>query len=1154
MEAPREQHVHGDHSVVAGRDVHIGRLEVHVSATEDAEDRLELPALLSRIKREWIEGVLQELVAHPVPMRFEAAAGDMLVPRWPERGDLPKPATQKLPLGAGVDALFDDANRFLLLLGAEGSGKTAALLQLARCLVERAEDDLRARRAAGEAPRLPRVPIFLSLVTWTSTQPLLDWMVSELGKLHVAGRLARRWLEHGRLTILLDGLDEVHESQRGDCVAAINSFLERACPDGMAVSSRLEEYRAQPQRLKLDAAACIALLSPERVDERIAAGGPRLEGLRDMLGRDPVLRELARSPLLLNTMVVAYEGDAEASELDRPEASAPTSRAIVFERYVQRMFDERGRAMTPEERLETLRRLGWLARQMLGREDVLRVEAMQPSWLPTEVERAAYALVSRALLGVLLGAMLGGYLWLYAVLFVPARPLHDPTPKFVVVGVLFGLALGLADWARFGRLDSARRTSVGERGWKTAAKVLLYWVLYASLLDLTGIGAAWGAVAGWPLVLFFAMRGRHQGLSTDVRPPSGLRWSWRNAGRGAVAGMLAGLLVFGAQGVIYGVGAVGSGWYVWPIIVAILGVAFGGLIRTVDDSPAGIRGLTLVLRVATRGGRTIGGLSFVLGVLSAVIVFAILAVQFSLLHVPLAELQPLVVPYSLLSAFLGAAGALLGALWYGGADAIQHAVLRALLGARGPTPWRLVSFLDVSTHLRLLQRAGGGYRFMHGAFIEHLAARADADRSARPGAIAADPTTRTRMVAALRAYGIRGALFVGSCALLLRAHGPGTHEPSSFRPRFDDSAASDDCSRGDQASCRRLVAHRRKECDLMSGWACADLGEMYEDGKVDRADAVDALPLFRKACALGNGFGCFRMARIRGKAKEDVEPETEALKTMCDEGKSNACFNLAVLYDTAAGVPKDEKRAFGLYERACDAGSGGACYMLGSAYWHGRGGLPTDVARAMDLYERACDAGSAPGCTVVGTAYQSGQGRPTDEVHAASLYEGACDAGFAAGCYDLGWMYQKGLGHREAGAARAADLYESACDGGFAPGCSDLGMAYQYGQGRPPDEARAANLYEGACDAGWALGCNNLGVVYERGQGRTADAAQAVSLYERACHAGLPLGCVNLGDALGGRDKDGARAVHLYEQACDAGEQLGCSRLEARKDAAHRPD
>ncbi|MDY6782293.1 MAG: hypothetical protein SW833_07040 [Cyanobacteriota bacterium] len=51
---------------------------------------------------------------------------------------------------------------------------------------------------------------------------------------------------------------------------------------------------------------------------------------------------------------------------------------------------------------------------------------------------------------------------------------------------------------------------------------------------------------------------------------------------------------------------------------------------------------------------------------------------------------------------------------------IQHFALRLILCLNGSIPWDYAKFLNCATE-RLLQRIGGGYRFMHELLREHLA-------------------------------------------------------------------------------------------------------------------------------------------------------------------------------------------------------------------------------------------------------------------------------------------------------------------------------------------------------------------------------------------------------------------------------------------------
>ena len=58
----------------------------------------------------------------------------------------------------------------------------------------------------------------------------------------------------------------------------------------------------------------------------------------------------------------------------------------------------------------------------------------------------------------------------------------------------------------------------------------------------------------------------------------------------------------------------------------------------------------------------------------------------------------------------------------GGFAVIQHGVLRFLL--RGRLPLGLVALLEAASERALLQRIGGGYRFVHAGLREHLAGEA----------------------------------------------------------------------------------------------------------------------------------------------------------------------------------------------------------------------------------------------------------------------------------------------------------------------------------------------------------------------------------------------------------------------------------------------
>uniref|UniRef100_UPI0025E97524 hypothetical protein n=1 Tax=Okeania sp. SIO2F4 TaxID=2607790 RepID=UPI0025E97524 len=54
---------------------------------------------------------------------------------------------------------------------------------------------------------------------------------------------------------------------------------------------------------------------------------------------------------------------------------------------------------------------------------------------------------------------------------------------------------------------------------------------------------------------------------------------------------------------------------------------------------------------------------------------------------------------------------------------IEHLAIRIILFLTKKAPWNYARFLNYATEKMLLQRVGGGYRFIHRLLQEHLAWR-----------------------------------------------------------------------------------------------------------------------------------------------------------------------------------------------------------------------------------------------------------------------------------------------------------------------------------------------------------------------------------------------------------------------------------------------
>jgi predicted NACHT family NTPase len=133
----------------------------------------------------------------------------------------------------------------LLILGDPGSGKTTALLKLAQRLISDCEQNL----------ALP-LPVVLNLSSWARNRKrIVDWVIDEMReKYQVRKALSDYWIRNQQLIFLLDGLDEVLEPHRNDCILALNEFICLFPQTEGAICSRFNEYKELDERLLIGCA------------------------------------------------------------------------------------------------------------------------------------------------------------------------------------------------------------------------------------------------------------------------------------------------------------------------------------------------------------------------------------------------------------------------------------------------------------------------------------------------------------------------------------------------------------------------------------------------------------------------------------------------------------------------------------------------------------------------------------------------------------------------------------------------------------------------------------------------------------------------------------------------------------------------------------
>ncbi len=353
-----------------------------------------LNKLLEAVKREVNQRLEQSL--------HNAVAIDLRKEKPPERmprlcdievkiGNHPN---SRLPPDKSVTNVFDDTEGKLLILGALGGGKTTTLLELAKDLINRAQND----------PEQP-IPVLFDLLSWKKNLILADWIVAQLkSKYGIQDKIGKQLIQQQKLLPLLDGLDELEPRQRELCLQAINRLLVGENPvKHLVVCTPLEEYKRCKTRLRLQGAVYLRPLTEPQIKEYLvkASSLQLWYGIED----DPNLLELAKAPLFLCMMTLAYEEILIHAWKRLP--SKEERLKYLLNAYVRWLVTRKikSRYYRKEPRPEATRPwLVFLAKRMKEDKQVEFVMSqIQPHWLQTNSQKSMYRLG----VGLTLGGIAG---------------------------------------------------------------------------------------------------------------------------------------------------------------------------------------------------------------------------------------------------------------------------------------------------------------------------------------------------------------------------------------------------------------------------------------------------------------------------------------------------------------------------------------------------------------------------------------------------------------------------------------------------------------------------------------------------------------------------------------------------------------------------
>jgi TPR repeat protein len=302
-------------------------------------------------------------------------------------------------------------------------------------------------------------------------------------------------------------------------------------------------------------------------------------------------------------------------------------------------------------------------------------------------------------------------------------------------------------------------------------------------------------------------------------------------------------------------------------------------------------------------------------------------------------------------------------------------------------------------------------------------------------------------------------------------------------------------------------------CDESSPSTCTERAmDVWEHERVGGASIV--LPLFDRACNLGDARGCMFAGRIRleraghveGGADEARRAELQ-LQKACDAAEPIACDALAQRtepsMDERRRAYRTRSRRVDAYERlsleaSCWRGGSSSCFTLGLHAERGIRGFSRDLTLAARAYTRGCVAGEPVSCNNLANAVYYGDGVAQDFVRAARLYEKACAGGEPVGCANVGFIAEYGDGV-PVDMKLAGEMYRSGCAGGSSYACLHVAMLAAYRKGVPHDPAKAVAAWQRACDERDATACAFLAIMHEDGKGVPRDEDRARELMRKAC-------------------------------------------------------